>query len=124
MMKKIKTDYSKKIFSNAFIYRFFLTLNITVSVFCLILVVLYIVGNYQSFQDKSQQIIITCISYTSIFNMLMSLILLIESVFKIFTEKHKIKHILLVILLLITILFCFICMELSGIISYLSQGLN
>ncbi len=118
-MKKIKPKYSKKIFSNAFIYRFFMTLDLTFTVFCLILTILYIIGNYQAFQDHSQKIIISILSQASTFNLLLSFLLLIETGFKIFTENHKIKQILHAVFLLFSIIFCFVCMELSSIINYL-----
>ena len=123
-MKKIKPKYSKKIFSNAFIYRFFMTLNLTFTVFCLILTILYIIGNYQAFQDHSQKIITSILSQASTFNLLLSFLLLIETGFKIFTENHKIKQILHAVFLLFSIIFCFVCMELSSIINYLSEGLK
>lgn len=124
MMKKIKPKYSQKFFSNAFIYRFFMTLDFTFTTFCLILSILYIIGNYQSFQDSSQKLIITIASFSSTFNLLLSVILIIETIFKVFTENHKIKNILRILFLLLTIILCFVCMELSSIISYLSAGIK
>ncbi len=124
MMKKIRPKYSQKFFSNAFIYRFFMTLNFTFTVFCLILSILYIIGNYQSFQDSSQKLIITIASFSSSFNLLLSVILIIETIFKVFTENHKIKSIFRILFLLLTIILCFVCMELSSIISYLSAGIK
>lgn len=124
MMKKIRPKYSQKFFSNAFIYRFFMTLNFTFTVFCLILSILYIIGNYQSFQDSSQKLIITIASFSSTFNLLLSVILIIETIFKVFTENHKIKSIFRILFLLLTIILCFVCMELSSIISYLSAGIK
>ena len=123
-MRKIKSKYSKKILSNSFIYKFFMAVDFALSAFCLILAILYVVGNYQEFQDSTQNIIISTISYVSIFNALISGILMVEAIFKIFTEKHKISHIFQVIFLIITIIFCIICMELSTVISYLSAGLG
>lgn len=124
MMKKIRPKYSQKFFSNAFIYRFFMTLNFTFTVFCLILSILYIIGNYQSFQDSSQKLIITIASFSSTFNLLLTVILIIETIFKVFTENHKIKSIFRILFLLLTIILCFVCMELSSIISYLSAGIK
>lgn len=124
MMKKIKPKYCQKFFSNAFIYRFFMTLDFTFTAFCLILSILYIIGNYQSFQDSSQKLIITIASFSSTFNLLLSVILIIETIFKVFTENHKIKSILRILFLLLTIILCFVCMELSSIISYLSAGIK
>ncbi len=123
-MKKIRPKYNQKFFSNAFIYRFFMTLNFTFTVFCLILSILYIIGNYQSFQDSSQKLIITIASFSSSFNLLLSVILIIETIFKVFTENHKIKSIFRILFLLLTIILCFVCMELSSIISYLSAGIK
>ena len=123
-MSKIQTKPTRKFLSNAFIYRFFMTLDFTISVFCSILAILYVVGNYQNFQDRSQTIIINSLSYASTFNILLSFILIVEAVFKIFTENHKIKHVIHVLILILTIIFCIICTEFSSIIYYLSAGLK
>lgn len=124
MLKKIKFKYSKKLISNTLTYKVSLTLNLIITFFCLILVLLYVIGNYQNFQDKSQQIILKVLSYTSIFNTMLSVLLAIESLIKIFTENHKVKSILNTIFLILTIIFCIFCIEISSVITYLSMGIK
>lgn len=124
MLKKIKFKYSKKIISNTLTYKVSLTLNLIITIFCITLVVLYVIGNYQNFQDRSQRIILKVLSYTSIFNIMLSFLLAIESFIKIFTENRKIKSIINTIFLIFTIIFCFFCIEISSVITYLSMGLK
>ena len=124
MLKKIKFKYSKKIISNTLTYKVSLTVNLIITIFCLALVTLYIIGNYQNFQDRTQRIILKALSYTSIFNIMLSFLLAVESFIKIFTENHKIKSILHTIFLSVTIIFCFFCIGISSVITYLSMGLQ
>ena len=92
MGKKLKFKYSKKLFSNTLTYKVSMTLNLVITVFCIILITLYIIGNYQNFQDENQQWILTLLSYVAIFNSLFSIVLTVETAIKIFTEKQKIKN--------------------------------
>lgn len=99
-------------------------INLITIVSCILLTSLYIIGNYQNFQDKSQQIILFFLSYDSIFSTLLSFLLLIETIVKIFTEKYKIKNIINALMLLLAILFCISSTGIAGIISYLSTGIT
>ncbi|MCR4579760.1 MAG: hypothetical protein K5681_05380 [Treponema sp.] len=101
-----------------------MTINLIFVVFCVLLTLLYIIGNYQNFQDSSQQIILFFLSYVSIFSTLLSTLLLIESIVKIFTEKYKVKNIIYSVLLLLAIIFCIFSTGIAGIISYLSTGIS
>ena len=114
---------TKAKFSNTMTYKFTMTINFIFVVFCILLTALYIIGNYQDFQDKSQQIILFFLSYVSIFSTLLSFFLLIETIVKIFTEKFKFKNIINSILLLLAILFCISSTGIAGIINYLSTGI-
>lgn len=114
---------TKTKFSNTMTYKFTMTINFIFVVFCILLTALYIIGNYQDFQDKSQQIILFFLSYVSIFSTLLSFLLLIETIVKIFTEKFKFKNIINSILLLLAILFCISSTGIAGIINYLSTGI-
>ena len=69
-----------------------MTLNLVITTFCIILITLYIIGNYQNFQDENQEWILTLLSYVAIFNSLFSIVLTVETAIKIFTEKQKIKN--------------------------------
>jgi len=123
MAKKIDFKYAKKTFSNTLTYKLTMILQIVLTIFCILLVTLYILGNYQDFQDSTQSILLIILSYTSIFNALLSVCLFVETVFKFFTEKRKFMHIINGIFLLLTAILCIVFSSLSNIISFLSSGM-
>ena len=101
-----------------------MTLNFVITAFCIILITLYIIGNYQNFQDENQQWILSVLSYISIFNSLFSLVLSVETFIKIFTEKHKLKNIINMAGLIASIVFCVFCTGTANIIGYISGGIK
>ena len=123
MINKIKFKYRKKTFSNTITYKLLMNLDMFFNLFCLTLVMLYTIGNYQSFQDKSQQIILNTLSVSAIFTALLSFFLIFETLIKDFTEKSKIKNLLHLIFLIITIIFCVIYIVISCSIDYISLGI-
>ena len=122
MIKKIKFKYGKKRISNTITNKLLMNLDMFFNLFCLILIALYTIGNYQSFLDKSQQIILNTLAISSIFTVLLSFVLFLETFIKIFTEKNKIKNVLNLIYLLVTIVFCVICIVIATAIDYISLG--
>ena len=124
MKNKIGFKYSKKLISNTLTYNVSLTLNLAITVFCIILITLYIIGNYQNFQDENQQWILSLLSYAAIFNSLFSIVLAIETAIKIYTEKQKIKNTINLIALIASAIFCSFCTGTSNIISYVSGGIK
>lgn len=124
MANKIDFKYSKKLLSNTLTYKFSMTLNFAITVFCVILITLYIIGNYQEFQDENQQWILSVLSFTAIFNSLFSVLLIVETAIKIFTEKHKIKNLINLLILIASAIFCIFCTGTSNIIGYLSGGIK
>ena len=124
MAKKIDFKYSKKFLSNTLTYKFSLTLNLAITVFCIILIALYTIGNYQNFQDDNQQWLLSILSYAAIFNSLFSIVLIVETTIKLFTEKQKLKNFFNLIGLFISALFCIFCTGTSNIISYISGGIR
>lgn len=122
MAKKINFKYTKKIISNSLTYKLSISLDILLTVFSLLLITLYIIGNYQNFQDSTQIIILSTLSYISIFNILLSILLFVETLFKIRTEKQKFKNILNIIYLILAILLGILFSSTSNIINYLSTG--
>ena len=123
MINKIKFKYRKKKFSNTITYKLLMNIDMFFNLFCLILVMLYTIGNYQSFQDKSQQIILNTLSVSAIFTALLSFFLIFETLIKIFTEKSKIRNILHVLFLLLNIVLCVIYIVISCSIDYISLGI-
>ena len=124
MANKIDFKYSKKLLSNTLTYKFSMTLNFAITVFCVILIALYIIGNYQNFQDENQQWILSVLSFAAIFNSLFSVLLMVETTIKIFTEKHKIKNLINLVMLIVSGIFCIFCTGTSNIIGYLSGGIK
>ena len=124
MANKIDFKYSKKLLSNTLTYKFSMTLNFAITVFCVILIALYIIGNYQNFQDENQQWILSVLSFAAIFNSLFSILLMVETTIKLFTEKHKIKNLINLIMLIASGIFCIFCTGTSNIIGYLSGGIK
>ena len=123
-MDKKKFKYSKKIISNSIVYKISMTIDFVFFLFGIILLLLYFIGNYQNFQDSSQQFILKILFFSSIFTSIFSFLLLIESIIKVFSENKKVKHIINSIFLIFCIIFFLFCMEFSNIILYLSDGLK
>ena len=123
-MDKYRFKNSKKIISNLIVYKVSMTVDFVFFLFEIILLLLYFIGNYQNFQDSSQQFILKILFFSSIFTSIFSFLLLIESIIKIFSEKQKGKSIINSIFLIISIIFSIFSMEFSNIIMYLSEGLN
>ena len=123
-MDKYSFKYSKKVISNLIVYKVSMTVDFVFFLFEIILLLLYFIGNYQNFQDSSQQFILKVLFFSSIFTSIFSFLLLIESIIKIFSEKQKGKSIINSIFLIISIIFSIFSMEFSNIIMYLSEGLN
>lgn len=110
--------------SNTLTYKFSMTLNLVITIFCVLLITLYIIGNYQNFQDENQKWLLSILSYAAIFNTLFSILLTVETAIKLFTEKHKIKNFINMIMLIASTIFCFFCTGTSNIIGYISGGLK
>ena len=101
-----------------------MTLNLVITAFCVILITLYIIGNYQNFQDENQEWILTLLSYVAIFNSLFSIVLTVETAIKIFTEKQKLKNFINMLALTASAIFCIFCTGTSNVISYISGGIK
>ena len=123
-MDKKKFKYSKKIISNSIVYKISMTVDFVFFLFGIMLLLLYFIGNYQNFQDSSQQFILKILFFSSIFTSIFSFLLLIESIITVFSENKKVKHIINSIFLIFCIIFGLFCMEFSNIIMYLSEGLK
>lgn len=124
MKKKSDKKFTGKGLSNALTYRLMMILNLTFFSFTLIMLLLYIVGNYQQFLDLTQKIILTTLSYTSVFCLSMSVILAAETFIKIFTEKKKAKNIINLLFLIAVIIISLIELVFSSTMNFVSQGMN
>ena len=124
MKKKSQTKYQRKIISNVKTYRMMMLFDLTLIFFSLIMILIYIVGNYQNFLDETQKIILNTLSYTSLLATSISIILMLETILKIFTEKKPLKNIINLIFLIAAIIICLIELGFSSTINFVSAGLQ
>ena len=121
-MSKLNKSDSATYKKSSFIYKLLSMIIICLIVFCSLLLGLYIMGNFQVFQDKSQTIILKVLSFTGIFTALLLIPLLLENIIMLITEKKKLMYLVRIIFVILAIIFCIICVGLSDIIIYLSEG--
>jgi len=108
--------------SHSFLYRLTRSIWMALTVFCTILLFIYIMGNYQNFQEESQLLILRTIRNVAVVNIIISLPVVLEAIYRLITRENKIKRsILLVLLILMNIYNCF-CMFFSNLIVYISKG--
>ena len=121
--EKKTIKYQKKIISNVQTYKLMMLFDLTLISFSLIMLLLYIVGNYQTFLDTTQKIILTTLSYSSLLATAISIILVLETFIKIFTEKKHFRNIINLIFLIASIIICLIELGFSSTINFVSAGL-
>lgn len=106
----------------SFLYRLIKNLVFALFFFCLVLVLMYIVGNYQSFQFESQKLILKTISFSSIALLIFSILILFETGIRFATKGEKIKSLVVMAVMIFNIIFSFVCMSFSNVVYYLSEG--
>ncbi len=91
---------------------------------CLLLFVLYMIGNFQGFIDKSQLRILTFLSITSTFLCIMSVLgFILETVFLFFREK-KSSSILSMLFYLFTFTAGFALIAFAAVIKHITIGVH
>jgi hypothetical protein len=106
----------------SFLYRLIKNIVFSLFFFCLVLVVLYIAGDYQNFQTESQQLILSTLSFSSIVLLLFSILIFGETIIRLITKGEKLKSVAVLLAMIFNIIFSVICMSFSNIIFYLSEG--
>lgn len=122
-MNKTTIKKNKDKISFTFVLKLTKTIILTTVVFCLLMIVLYIIGNYQNFQDKSQQVILDAISYVSICTLFLTIPVIVENIIRLITTNKKWECISTIFLMILVILIMIGCMSFSSIIEFLSEGL-
>ena len=120
--KIISEEFPKKI-TTPFLYRITQTVILSLFIFCVFLIILYIVGNYQNFQDLSQKSILSVLFYTSILNGFLTLPVIVENIIMLITFKNKTGRIISLVFMIFTDVFSVFCIILSGAVEVLSSGL-
>ncbi len=113
--KSIKITFS-------FIFRFIVALIIALFAISLFLILLYICGNYQNFQDENQAIVLTALSYTSMFLFFLILPVTIHHIFDLISRKNIIKKIIYIALCAAALCFSLAAFSFSNTINFLSRG--
>ena len=106
----------------SFLYRLIKNIVFSLFFFCLVLVVLYIAGNYQNFQTESQQLILSTLSFSSIVLLLFSILIFGETIIRLITKGEKLKSVVVLLIMIFNIFFSIFCMSFSNIVYYLSEG--
>lgn len=116
------TEKKNKKISFTFVLKMTKTIILTMVIFCVLLILLYSVGNYQGFGDKSQQIILDTISYSSIITLFLTIPVIVENFIRLFTVKKKKESIISILLMIFAIFAMIGCISFSSIIGFLSEG--
>ncbi|EID84170.1 hypothetical protein MSI_23880 [Treponema sp. JC4] len=106
----------------SFLYRLIKNIVFSLFLFCLVLLVLYIAGNYQNFQTESQQLILSTLSFSSIVLLIFSILIFGETIIRLITKGEKLKSVAVLLTMIFNILFSIFCMSFSNIVYYLSEG--
>lgn len=106
----------------SFLYRLIKNIVFSLFLFCLVLLVLYIAGNYQNFQTESQQLILSTLSFSSIVLLIFSILIFGETIIRLITKGEKLKSVAVLLTMIFNILFSIFGMSFSNIVYYLSEG--
>lgn len=106
----------------SFLMRLTTTIITALVIICFLMMIFYIVGNYQNFLDKSQQTILTFISYAAISALFLTIPVTLFKLISLFFEKNRLKTLLHIILCTFSFAFSIFCLSFSSIIDYLSKG--
>ena len=106
----------------SFLYRLIKNIVFSLFLFCLVLVVLYIAGNYQNFQAESQQFILSTLSFSSIVLLVLSILIMAETVVRLITKDDRLKSVSVILTMIFNIAFSIVCMSFSNIVYYISEG--
>jgi len=123
MKNKIISDDLPKKITTPFLYRITQTVILSFVIFCLFLIILYVVGNFQNFQDLSQQSILHVLFYTSILTSFLTIPVIIEDIIMLITIKIKTGRIISLICMILADIFCIFCILISGAVEVISTGL-
>lgn len=109
--------------TSSYLYKVLRILIYCFDIFCALLFAFYIVGNYQNFEDRSQKIILNALSYASIFTCLLTIPVIVDSVFILIGKGSVKKTIKTLVGMILTIVFCILLISISSLLTFLSAGI-
>lgn len=118
-------EKNQSMINGKFLFRLTVDIVSLVGVFSIFLFFIYVVGNFQGFQDTTQSIILETLSISSIFFGLISLVGIVESIyFFIVRDVLKIwQNIIFLILMIICVAISVSFLSSSILLNVLSGGL-
>lgn len=126
-MSQVKENQNrnKKRFTITFLFFEKLLRNIITSLFVIsiFLFCLYIIGNYQSFTDKSQLLILSVLSICSIILGTMSFLGIIQNIVFMFFKNKKTTSFFTIIFYIITLIVAFAFIFYTTVINRLAKGI-
>ena len=121
--KKQKETKKRRTFPFTFVGRLTRNSIFLLLLVCILLFVLYMIGNYQGFIDKSQLRILTFLSVASTFLCILSVLgFILEAVFLFFREK-KSSSILSMLFYIFTFTAGFALIAFSAVIKHIATGI-
>lgn len=105
------------------LYRFTKSLIFISLSFEVIMFLLYLMGNYQSFLDKTQILILKTLSVNSIISFVICFSAIIELVFLIVLKDFKLHNLVRIIPVFLVLVFNIIILSYSTIVIHLSEGM-
>ena len=122
---KEKQKNAKKIYKFPFVFLSRLTRNVSfvLLLICIFLFLLYMTGNYQAFEDQTQLLILSVLSFCAIVLCIMTLLSFLQEAVFLFINKNKTGTILSMLFFVFMLLLGVFFIIFSSVIRRLSLGI-
>ncbi len=90
--------------------------------FCILLFLFYLIGNYQNFMDKTQLLILSALAFSSILEVVLSFLGIIEIIFFMIANKFSVKNLFSLLFMLLSLIMSIIFVIYSVIIKRIATG--
>ncbi|MCR4953395.1 MAG: hypothetical protein K6A43_04910 [Treponema sp.] len=118
--KKIKDK--SKLNSAFWLFRLTRTSVFILFFFCVLLFLFYLMGNYQNFMDKTQLLILTVLGFSSVLEVVLSFLGLVEIIFFMITNKFRVNNIFSLLFLILAFIISIIFVIYAVIIKRFATG--
>ncbi len=119
--KKIKDK--SKLNSAFWLFRLTRTSVFILFFFCVLLFLFYLMGNYQNFMDKTQLLILTVLGFSSVLEVVLSFLGLVEIIFFMITNKFRVNNIFSLLFLILAFITSVIFVIYAVIIKRFATGI-
>ena len=122
-MEEKKIKEKSKLNSAFWLFRLTRTSVFIMFFFCILLFLFYLIGNYQSFMDKTQLLILTALAFASVLEVVLSFLGLIEIVFFMITNKFRINNVFSLLFMILAFITSVVFVIYSVIIKRFATGI-